>query len=55
MTSPPFWYTITWMGLSCWYFAYWDKYPQFSVLFRWAGSGFLLLSLLHGLGVVKDF
>jgi hypothetical protein len=46
MVSPTVTYLLTWIGLSFWYFAYWNQYPSYSKVFASVGTVILILELV---------
>lgn len=53
MMTPSVAYLLTWIGLSLWYFAYWNQRPNFTKVFVVVGTFLLAVCLLNALGVLK--
>ncbi len=46
MMAPTLAYLLTWIGLSLWYFAYWNQMPAYSRVFMGTGTAILVLELI---------
>jgi hypothetical protein len=46
MMAPTLAYLLTWIGLSFWYFAYWNQYPSYTKVFAGVGTAILVIELI---------
>ncbi len=46
MMAPTLAYLLTWIGLSLWYFAYWNQAPAYSRVFMGVGTAILVVELI---------